>query len=80
MRDMSADNRNRSVSDSELIAAVKSHDDPAVKVSELEESLGLTGTRINQLLNDLEEQGVVASKRFGSGRGWWVPDRAPEPD
>lgn len=69
---MSAEGRNRSVSDAELIEAVKRHPDPAVKSSEVATEVGLTSTRINELLGQLEHQGFLESKRFGSGKGWWV--------
>lgn len=75
MRDMSTRGKDRSVTDPELIQAVKSHPDPAVKARELSEQLGLSSTRISQLLNELEEDGMVMKKKFGSGYGWWVPKR-----
>lgn len=72
---MSANKNSRSVSDSELIQVIKSHPHPAVKASEVADEVGLTGTRVNQILGELEEEGLVRSKRFGSGKAWWVPDR-----
>jgi len=72
---MSADTSRRTVSDAELVDLVKSHDDPVVKSSEIAREVGLTGTRVNQILAELESDGLVKSKRFGSGKGWWVPER-----
>lgn len=72
MNDMSAQNDRRSVSDAELISVIKAHEDPAVKASEVAQEVGLTSTRVNQLLGELEEQEIVESKTFGSGLGWWV--------
>lgn len=72
---MSTDDRRRSVSNAELILVIKSHKDPAVKASEVAKEVGLTSTRVNQILKELEESGLVKSKRFGSGKAWWVPRR-----
>ena len=72
---MSTRGKDRSVSDSELVSAIKSHPDPVVKPTELSKQLPLSSTRIGQLLNELEEDGVVTKKQFGSGYGWWIPDR-----
>lgn len=75
---MSTSNDRRSVTDAELIEVIKTHPDRAVKASEVADEVGLTSTRVNQLLRELETDGLVQSKSFGSGLGWWVPDQAPE--
>lgn len=74
MTDMTAEGRGRSVSDVELVQAIKRHPDPAVKNSEVAAEVGLTSTRVNELLGELEEEGIVTSKRFGSGKAWWVSE------
>ena len=76
---MGSRGKDRSVSDMELIQAIKSHPDPAVKTTELSEQLPLTSTRINELLKSLEEDGILEKKSFGSANGWWVV-RTPEFD
>jgi len=80
MTDMSGNSSRRSVRDDELIEAVKSHSDPVVNAAELRDDIGLTDTRINQLLNELEENGIVESKQVGSGKAWWVPTDPDETD
>lgn len=62
----------RKVTDSEILECIKSHPDPAVKSSEIAEEVGLTSTRVTQILNQLEEEGFVERKQFGSGLGWWI--------
>jgi DNA-binding IclR family transcriptional regulator len=69
---MSTRGKDRSVSDAELIKAIKHHPDPAVKSTELAEQLPLTSTRINELLKSLESEGILKKKSFGSANGWWV--------
>jgi len=69
---MSTRGKERSVSDAELIQAIKRHPDPAVKSIELAEQLPLTSTRINELLKSLESEGILRKKLFGSANGWWV--------
>jgi len=69
---MSTRGKDRSVSDEELIQAIKQHPDPAVKSTELAEQLPLTSTRINELLKPLESRGILRKKSFGSANGWWV--------
>lgn len=75
---MSAEGRDRSVSDAELIQAVKRHPDPAVKSAEVAAEVGLTSTRVNELLGELERDGFLESKRFGSGKGWWIVRQPPK--
>jgi len=69
---MSTRGKDRSVSDAELLDAIKQHPDPAVKSTELAEQLPLTSTRINQLLKSLEDDGILRKKSFGSANGWWI--------
>jgi predicted transcriptional regulator len=71
---MSTRGKDRSVSDSELVQAIKCHPDPAVKSTELAEQLPLTSTRINELLKSLESEGILKKKSFGSANGWWVAE------
>lgn len=77
---MSARGKERSVSDIELIRAIKEHPDPAVKSTELAEQLPLTSTRINELLKPLEQEGILCKKSFGSANGWWIAENPERPD
>jgi len=72
---MSSRGKDRSVSDIELIQAIRDHSDPAVKTTELAEQLPLTSTRINELLKPLEDEGILQKKSFGSANGWWISRR-----
>ncbi|WP_153952817.1 winged helix-turn-helix domain-containing protein [Halosegnis longus] len=70
---MGAANNGQKVTDGELLQAVKDHPDPVVSNTELSENIPLTSTRVNQRLARMESQGLVKSKRLGSGKAWWVP-------
>ena len=69
-----ADNGQK-VSDGELLQAVQDHPDPVVSNIELADEIPITSTRINQRLTRMESKGLVKSKRFGSGKAWWVPSQ-----
>lgn len=69
--------RTRSVSDAEIIEAIKDSADPVVGASEVADTVGLTRQRVNELLNNLEDEGLLRSKQLGSGVAWWLADRQP---
>jgi len=58
----------------DVIEAAREIDEPAFSPSEIAESVEVGETRVRQILNELETEGMVECKRFGSGKGWWLAD------
>lgn len=54
------------VSDDELLAAVRTHKDPAVTASDIAERVGLTSQAVNKRLPRLVEQGYLRKKEVGA--------------
>ena len=47
---------------------------PAAFASEIEEQVPLSRQRITKRLNDLEDEGLVVSKKATGRRLWWLTD------
>jgi DNA-binding IscR family transcriptional regulator len=78
MREMSsARGRDAEINEADVFFAIKNHEDEVVKVDELADALGVSGPTVRKRLHELRELGVVKSKRFGSGEGWWLSQEAP---
>lgn len=62
----------RKVSDDRILLEFLLSADPALFTSEVSEPLPLTRQRVNDLLNSLEEDGLVTSKTASGRRLWWM--------
>lgn len=62
----------RTVSDDEIIAAIKDVDAPFASTKDVSERIGLGTQASYDRLRQLEDMGVIRSKKAGNGRGWWV--------
>ena len=60
------------VSDSQILDLFVEHEDPVVSAPELAEELPISKTGVYKRLRDLDERGLVDSKKFGQGRAWWI--------
>ena len=62
------------VSDEEIIEALKDHDDPFIAASELADHFDHTRQWAHARLNQLHEDGRVSRKEAGERSViWWVP-------
>jgi len=75
------------VSDSQILELFISASDPVVSAPELAEELPISKTGVYKRLRDLDDRGLVDSKKFGQGRAWWITEKGrefiedePEPD
>ena len=66
--------RKPTVSDEEILSILVTSDDPVLAATEVSESLSIGQTGTYRRLRRLEEEGLVASKKIGQGRAWWVTD------
>jgi len=67
--------RSRIVTDEELLAAFDVRDDPVVTVSDISGQVELEPDSVRHRLRNLEEQGVVKSKKVGArALVWWIKD------
>lgn len=67
--------RSKTMTDEELIEAVREHPDRAVTVAEVAEKFDLTPQGVNKRLNELHKEGVVTKKQVGAKAVvWWVED------
>jgi DNA-binding Lrp family transcriptional regulator len=60
------------VSDDRIVWAIKQANGPAASTSEIAEEVGLSTTQTRERLGELKRANIVESKKFGSGKGWWV--------
>jgi len=62
----------RKVSDDRILLEFLLSPDPALFTSEISDPLPLSRQRINDLLNNMEERGLVTSKTASGRRLWWM--------
>jgi len=62
----------RKVSDDRILLEFLLSADPALFTSEVSDPLPLSRQRVNDLLNELEDEGLVASKTASGRRLWWM--------
>jgi predicted transcriptional regulator len=63
---------NRKVSDDRILLEFLLSADPALFTSEVSDPLPLSRQRVNDLLNELEKEGLVTSKTASGRRLWWM--------
>ena len=67
--------RPRTVSDEEILTAVRSTGGPAANTGEIAEQLPLSRRCVHSRLTDLAEEGTLETKAMGKrARIWWLPD------
>ncbi|MFC4405413.1 hypothetical protein [Haloarchaeobius iranensis] len=73
-----AGGRKETVSDDEILSLFVETDDPVLTTSEVADVLdfSLNGTR--KRLDSLEANGLLAVKRAGRGKIWWLTDEGRE--
>jgi predicted transcriptional regulator len=62
----------RKVSDDRILLEFLLSPDPALFTSEVSDPLPLSRQRVNDLLNELENEGLVTSKTASGRRLWWI--------
>lgn len=75
---MSLDSDDREVTDERLLLEFLLSPDPAMFTSELAENLPITRQRVGQLLTELEEDGLVTSKKASGRNVWWLTPKGRE--
>lgn len=71
--------RDRSVTDERILLEFLLTSDPALFTSEVSAELPITRQRVNQILEELEnEEGYVTSKRASGRRLWWLTPKGHE--
>jgi biotin operon repressor len=66
--------RKRTVSDREILLVFKEAADPVLSAPEVSEELPIGETGTYKRLRELREEGLLASKKIGQGRAWWLTD------
>lgn len=59
------------VEDDELVTAISSVNGPFATAVEVAEEVGLSPERVRERLKELEDRGVLESKRAGSAKAYW---------
>jgi len=70
--------RKPTVSDKEVLEIFIEASDPALTTGEVSAELGMSQQGAYSRLDDLVERGLVETKKFGQGRGWWITDAGVE--
>jgi predicted ArsR family transcriptional regulator len=68
----------RKVSDDRILLEFLLSADPALFTSEVSDPLPLSRQRVNDLLNELEDEGLVTSKTASGRRLWWMTAKGHE--
>jgi predicted ArsR family transcriptional regulator len=62
------------VSDEQILECFVEADDPVLSAPELADELPISKTGVYKRLRDLDERGLIDSKKFGQGKAWWITD------
>ncbi|QIO23073.1 helix-turn-helix domain-containing protein [Haloarcula sp. JP-L23] len=66
------------VSDKQILELFIEADDPVVSAPELADELPISKTAVYKRLRDLDERGLIDSKKFGQGKAWWITEDGKE--
>ena len=71
--------RDKTVGDERFLQILLEADDPVLGTTEIADIVGFsTNTGAQNRLDELEDRGLVGSKRIGNGLAWWITDRGRE--
>jgi predicted transcriptional regulator len=70
--------RKPTVSDSEILSIFRESSDPALSTGEIADDLGMSQQGAYSRLSDLVDEGLIETKKFGQGRGWWLTEDGVE--
>jgi len=70
--------RKPTVSDKEVLEIFLEASDPALTTGEISQALDMSQQGAYSRLDDLVNRGLVETKKFGQGRGWWITDAGIE--
>jgi uncharacterized membrane protein len=62
------------VTDKQILRLFTEADDPVLSAPELADELPISKTGVYKRLRDLDERGLIDSKKFGQGKAWWITD------
>nr|WP_282594271.1 winged helix-turn-helix domain-containing protein [Halorientalis brevis] len=66
--------RKPTVSDDKILTIIADATDPVLSAPEIADQLTIGEQGTYQRLQDLEDRGLVESKKIGQGRAWWITD------
>lgn len=72
---MAGPGRKPTVSDDEILREFALDRAPFMHPTELAETLDMSRQGVYERLKDLEEKGLLASKKTGGARNWWLTDK-----
>jgi predicted transcriptional regulator len=64
--------RKPTVSDSEILAIFADSEDPVLSAPEVAENVSIGSQGTYQRLKELHDRGLLATKKVGQGRAWWL--------
>ncbi|WP_247377894.1 winged-helix domain-containing protein [Halorientalis brevis] len=62
------------MSDDKILTIIADATDPVLSAPEIADQLTIGEQGTYQRLQDLEDRGLVESKKIGQGRAWWITD------
>lgn len=68
----------RTVTDERILLEFILNPGPAFFASEFEDDLPVTRQRITGILDEMEDDGLVTSKKASGRRLWWLTDKGEE--
>lgn len=69
---MAANPKRGSVSDEQVLRAIRDHYAPAVGTTDIADEVGLSRQAIDKRLRKFERNGLVETDKVGQSRIWWL--------
>lgn len=66
--------RKPTVTEKEVLEIFVVASDPALTTKEVSDELGMSQQGAYSRLDDLVGKGLINTKKFGQGRGWWITE------
>lgn len=66
--------RNPVITDKQILRHFVKSNDPVTTAPELAEKLPISKTGVYKRLRNLDEKGLINSKKIGRGKAWWITE------
>ena len=64
----------REATNTQILRAVRNHYSPAVGASEVAERIEVSRQTVDRHLRDMDDEGLVNTRKIGRVRVWWLTD------
>ena len=64
----------RQVTDKDILTELRKHYSPAMNAAEIAEEVSVSRQTVDKRLRDLDDEGLVNTRKVGRVRVWWLSD------